>query len=67
MGCSRVRNRVSTWHIARVGRAAWRSRKYGQSSGKTGTLHLVKQPPPESLRASVGDRFTALFDRIVHH
>ncbi|MGH7528608.1 MAG: glycogen debranching N-terminal domain-containing protein [Gemmatimonadales bacterium] len=34
---------------------------------KRGTLHVVKQPPPESLTAGVGDRFTALFDRLLHH
>jgi len=40
---------------------------HGEVLDKTGTLHLIKQPPPESLRASVGDRFTALLDRLVHH
>lgn len=34
---------------------------------KAGSLHLVKQPPPESLRAGAGDRFTALLDRVLHH
>src|SRR6266568_1270898 len=37
----------------------WRDRN-GQSHGellkKRGTLHLVKQPPPESLSAGIGDR-----------
>ena len=40
---------------------------HGEVLDKTGTLHLIKQPPPESLRPSVGDRFTALLDRLVHH
>ena len=34
---------------------------------KRGTLHVVKQPPPESLTASPKDRFTALVDRLLHH
>ena len=34
---------------------------------RKGTLHVVKQPPPESLSARVKDRFTALTDRILHH
>jgi glycogen debranching enzyme len=36
-------------------------------SRKRGTLHVVKQPPPESLTAGVADRFTALVDRLLHH
>jgi glycogen debranching enzyme len=40
---------------------------HGEVLDKTGTLHLIKQPPPESLRANATDRFTALLDRIVHH
>jgi glycogen debranching enzyme len=34
---------------------------------KRGTLHVIKQPPPESLTAGVRDRFTALVDRLFHH
>jgi glycogen debranching enzyme len=40
---------------------------HGEVLDKTGTLHLIKQPPPESLRANATDRFTALLDRVVHH
>jgi glycogen debranching enzyme len=34
---------------------------------KRGTLHVIKQPPLESLRAGAKDRFSALADRILHH
>jgi glycogen debranching enzyme len=34
---------------------------------KRGTLHIIKQPPPDSLTASPKDRFTALVDRLLHH
>jgi glycogen debranching enzyme len=34
---------------------------------KRGTLHIVKQPPPESLTSGLSDRFTALVDRLLHH
>jgi glycogen debranching enzyme len=34
---------------------------------KRGTLHVVMQPPPESLTAGAGDRFSALVDRLLHH
>jgi hypothetical protein len=34
---------------------------------KRGTLHVVKQPPPESLAVGVKDRFSALLDRLLHH
>jgi glycogen debranching enzyme len=34
---------------------------------KRGTLHVVKQPPPESLAVGVRDRFSALVDRLLHH
>jgi glycogen debranching enzyme len=33
---------------------------------KRGTFRVVKQPPPESLTAGVGDRLSALFDSIRH-
>lgn len=58
----------------RVGHATATIRFWRDDSGdghaeviqKTGTLHLVKQPPPESLRAGKMDRLAALFDRIFH-
>ena len=34
---------------------------------KRGTLHVVKQPPPESLTAGPKDRLTSLVDRLLHH
>jgi glycogen debranching enzyme len=34
---------------------------------RRGPLHVIKQPPLESLGAGVKDRFTALTDRILHH
>lgn len=34
---------------------------------KRGTLHVIRQPPPESLSARVSDRFTALVDGILPH
>jgi glycogen debranching enzyme len=33
---------------------------------RSGTLRVVKQPPPESLSVGVVDRFRALADRLVH-
>ena len=33
---------------------------------KQGTFRVIKQPPPESLTAGVGDRFGALFDTVLH-
>lgn len=48
----------------------WRDddgRSHGEVIESTGTLHLVRQQPPESLAASIGDRFRALVDGIVHH
>ncbi|MGH7517701.1 MAG: glycogen debranching N-terminal domain-containing protein [Gemmatimonadales bacterium] len=58
-----------------VGGATVTLRFYRDTSGechvevvrKRGTLHVVKQPPPESLTAGVRDRFTALVDRLLHH
>jgi glycogen debranching enzyme len=32
---------------------------------RRGTLHVAKQPPPESLSATAGDRFHALLDRVL--
>jgi len=34
---------------------------------KRGAFHLVRQPPPESLGAGVGDRFAALVETVRHH
>ncbi|HEX2141120.1 MAG TPA: hypothetical protein VHK28_02430, partial [Candidatus Limnocylindria bacterium] len=34
---------------------------------KRGTLHVLRQPPPESLTVGAKDRFTALVDRLMHH
>jgi glycogen debranching enzyme len=48
----------------------WRDdhgRSHGEVVHRRGTLHLVRQQPPESLRADLGDRFGALFDRVLHH
>ncbi len=62
-------------HDLRIGGATatirfWRDADgdtHGDVLQKCGTLHLVKQPPPESLTAGIGDRFTALMDRVLHH
>ena len=59
----------------RIGGATATIRFYRDQAGrshfevvrKRGTLHLVKQPPPESLAAGVGDRFSALVDHLLHH
>jgi glycogen debranching enzyme len=40
---------------------------HGEVISKKGTLHLIKQPPPESLTVSAKDRFTALLDRVMKH
>lgn len=40
---------------------------HGEIVSKTGTLHLVHQQPPESLSASVGDRFRALVEGVLHY
>lgn len=34
---------------------------------KRGTLHLLRQPPPEAIDVRMRDRFTALVDRVLHH
>ncbi|HEX6534017.1 MAG TPA: glycogen debranching N-terminal domain-containing protein [Gemmatimonadaceae bacterium] len=34
---------------------------------KRGTLHVLRQPPPESLTAGIGDRFGALAERLLPH
>ncbi|HJU65811.1 MAG TPA: glycogen debranching N-terminal domain-containing protein [Gemmatimonadaceae bacterium] len=40
---------------------------HGEVLHKRGTLHLVKQPPLESLSAGLRDRFSALADSVLHH
>ena len=62
-------------HNLRVGGATatirfWRGRdgnSHAEVIHKRGTLHLIKQQPPESLSASWTDRFSALADRVLHH
>jgi len=47
----------------------WRDRQgssHVEVLHKRGTVHVVKQPPPESLTAGVPDRLGALFDSIRH-
>jgi glycogen debranching enzyme len=48
----------------------WRDRS-GESHAevvrKRGTFHLLRQPPPESLAATVRDRMGALVESVVHH
>ncbi len=39
---------------------------HGEIVHKDGTLHLVRQPPIESLHAKVSDRFSALVDTLLH-
>jgi hypothetical protein len=34
---------------------------------KRGTLRVIRQPPPESLDATIRDRFSALLDGILPH
>jgi hypothetical protein len=42
-------------------------RAHAEVVKKRGTLHVVHQPPPESLQAGVGDRVRALFETLRHH
>jgi glycogen debranching enzyme len=59
----------------RIGGATATLRFYRDTGGEShvevvrrrGTLHVVKQPPPESLTAGPKDRLTALADRLLHH
>ena len=44
----------------------WQEQLSGEIVRKRGTLHLVKQPPPESLHAGVFDRLSARFDGVRH-
>ena len=39
---------------------------HGEIVHHQGTVHLVRQPPLESLNAGVGDRFRALVDSVLH-
>ncbi len=48
----------------------WRDdggRSHGEVLHQRGTFHLLHQPPLESLDASLGDRFRALADSVLHH
>ncbi len=40
---------------------------HGEVVRRRGTLHVLRQPPLESLSAGVGDRFRALLDSVFHH
>ena len=40
---------------------------HGEVVRKRGPMHLIRQPPPESIRAGVRDRFGALADSLLHH
>jgi glycogen debranching enzyme len=59
-------------HDLRVGGATASLRFWRDGRGEShvdvlhrrGTLHVLKQPPPESLSATAGDRFHAFVDRV---
>jgi glycogen debranching enzyme len=63
-----------TLHDLRIGDAIatvrfWRdddAHSHAELVRSHGTIHLVRQPPIESLRHGVGDRFKALLDGLVH-
>ena len=63
-----------TVHDLRVGEATVTLRFWRNSDGASkfdvvrhhGTLHVVRQPPPESLFAGVGDRIGALIETALH-
>ena len=40
---------------------------HAEVTEKEGPFHLVRQPPPESLGAGVGDRLAALVETVRHH
>jgi hypothetical protein len=47
----------------------WRDRDFRSHAEivrQRGTLHLLRQPPPESQTVSVRDRLTAFVDGLVH-
>ncbi len=62
-------------HGLKVGEAVVTLRCWRDDDGKShaeilhrqGTLHLVRQPPLESLSAGIGDRLKALVDGVWHH
>ncbi|MGH7677524.1 MAG: amylo-alpha-1,6-glucosidase [Gemmatimonadaceae bacterium] len=48
----------------------WRDRhgeSHGEIENKRGSLHLLRQPPPESLRDGIPQRLGALVETLVHH
>jgi hypothetical protein len=59
----------------RVGGATITLRCWRDSKGRShaevlrarGKLRMIRQPPPESLTAGVGDRFKAFADGLLHH
>jgi hypothetical protein len=54
---------------ARVSLRFWRNAQ-GESQFEVlqqhGTLRIIRQPPPESLSAGVGERFGALLETVFH-
>jgi glycogen debranching enzyme len=58
----RIGGATATLHFSRD----TRGHSHVEVARKRGTLHVVKQPPPESLTAGMRDRFTALVDRLLH-
>jgi glycogen debranching enzyme len=62
-------------HDLRLGGAVatirfWRDERgasHGEVLHKRGTLHLVRQPPLESLTAGAGNRMGALVETVLHH
>jgi glycogen debranching enzyme len=61
-------------HGLKVGEAVatlrcWRDddgKSHAEILQKQGTLHLVRQPPPESLNAGIAERLKALLDGVLH-
>ena len=41
-------------------------RSHAEVLRKHGTFHVARQPPPESLKAGIGDRFRALIEGVMH-
>jgi glycogen debranching enzyme len=55
---------------ARLTLRCWRDAKgssHAEIVEKKGTVHLLRQPPPESLSAGVTDRIKALAETLLHH